>query len=347
MQGSIGGRTLSPMGALILTQPEIRRLLPMARCMDLVAEALLTLGRGEGQNPLRRGMLLDDGRGLVGMMPGALDEPRTVGLKIVGVFHGNHGTELDSHQGIVMLHDPDTGVPIGIFDASEITAIRTAAASGVATRALAREDAADLAILGSGVQARTHLEAMLVARDVRRIRVFSKTPENARAFAERESARHGVGITAEPTARQAVEGADLICTATASNEPVLLGDWLAPGAHINAAGACMKTARELDTTAVRRARLFTDLRESAENEAGDYLIPLAEGAIDEGHLLGELHEVLSGRLAGRTSAEDITLFESLGIAAEDLVTAHYLLIEARRCGVGTEVDLGGRVDVPR
>jgi ornithine cyclodeaminase len=334
------------MTTLILNQDEIRGLLPMETCMGLVADALKTLGRGAGQNPLRQGMLFRDGSGLIGMMPGELDEPRAVGLKVVGVFHNNHGTEFDSHQGVVLLQDPDNGLPIGIFDASEITAIRTAAASGVATQALAREEAHELAILGSGVQARTHLEAMCVARDIKKVRVFSKTPARAAAFAELESRRHGIGVVATKTAREAVEGADIVCTATSSNEPVLFGEWLKSGCHINAAGACVKNARELDTYAVQRARLFTDRRESAENEAGGYLIPLAEGAITESHLLGELHEVLSGELVGRESPGDITLFESLGIAVEDLVTAHFLLEEGRRKGVGTEVNLGGRADAP-
>ncbi len=334
------------MSTLILSQKEIRQLLPMGTCMELVKKALLTLGRDAGQNPLRQGMLFRDGSGLIGMMPGALDEPRTVGLKVVGVFHANHGTEFDSHQGIVMLQDPVNGLPLGIFDASEITAIRTAAASGVATQALAREDASVVALLGSGVQARTHLEAMCVARDIKEARVYSRTAERVRAFAEIESKRHGITVVAAASAREAVEGASIVCTATSSNDPVLFGEWLAPGCHINAAGACMKKARELDTDAVQRARLFTDRRESAENEAGDYLIPLGEGAIQESHLLGELHEVLSGSLPGRMAAEDITLFESLGIAVEDLVTGHFLLEEARRKGVGTEVDLGGRADAP-
>jgi len=346
MRVFIDERTLSPMSTLILSQPEIRRLLPMDTCMDLVQEALLALGRGGGQNPLRRGMLFQDGSGLIGTMPGELDEPRAIGLKVVSVFHGNHGSEYDSHQGVVMLHDPDNGLPIGIFDASEITATRTAAASGVATRVLAREDADEVALIGSGVQARTHLAAMCVAREVKRARVYSRNPERAQAFAELESRRHGIPVVAAASAREAVEGAPIVCTATSSADPVVFGEWLAPGCHVNAAGACVKKARELDTDAVKRSRLFTDLRESAENEAGDYLIALEEGAIEADHLLGELHEVLSGAIPGRTSPEDITLFESLGIAVEDLITAHYLLHEARRQGIGTEVELGGRADAP-
>jgi ornithine cyclodeaminase len=329
------------MATLILTQQEIRSLLPMATCMEIVAGALASLARGEGQNPLRWGMKLADGRGLIGMMPGATTSPPTLGLKVVSVFPGNHGTPYDSHQGVVMLFDTEHGVPEAILDASEITAIRTGAASGVATRALAREDAGDLAILGSGVQARSHLEAMLVARRITRVRVYSPGREHRESFARRESERHGVRVEAMASARAAIEGAEIVCTTTTSREPVLEGAWLAEGAHVNAAGACLKHARELDTQAVVRSRLFVDRRESALNEAGDFLIPRSEGALGDDHIQGELGEVLIGKIPGRRTREEITLYESLGIAVEDLVTAHYLDSTARERGVGTLVQLGG------
>ena len=330
------------MATLILTQPEIRALLPMATCMELVSEALTALARGAGQNPLRRGMLLADGRSLLGMMPGSLSEPPALGLKVVTVFPGNHGTPYDSHQGVVVLFDPDNGVPRAIFDASEITAIRTAAASGVATQALSNEDAGDLALIGSGVQARTHLEAMRVARKLRRVRVFSSNKASREAFAQRESARHGLAVEAVDSAQAAVEGADLVCTVTSSKTPVLEGRWLAAGCHVNAAGACMKAARELDTEAVRRARVFVDRRESALNEAGDLLIPMNEGAFGAEHVLGELGDVLLGACAGRRSREEVTLFESLGLAVEDLAVAHYLERVGRARAAGTLVELGGK-----
>lgn len=329
------------MATLVLTQREIRALLPMRVCMDLVAEALASLARGAAQNPLRRGMRLADGRSLLGMMPGSLETPSALGLKVVTVFPGNHGTAFDAHQGVVVLFDPENGVPRAILDASEITAIRTAAASGVATRALAREDAGDLALLGSGVQARAHLEALLVARKLRRVRVHSPSRERREAFAARESERHGIRVEAVASAREAVEGADLIATTTSSKEPVLEGRWLAPGSHVNAAGACVKDARELDTEAVRRARLFVDRRESALAEAGDLLVPIAEGALGADHIQGELGEVLLGTCAGRRTREEITLFESLGLAVEDLAAAHYLDRVGRERGAGVLVELGG------
>jgi len=191
------------------------------------------------------------------------------------------------------------------------------------------------------VQARTHLEAMLQAREIRRVRVFSPNPEHCAAFAKQESKRHGVEIRACDSAREAVDGADIICTVTSSREPVLLGEWIARGAHINAVGSSIATARELDTHAVVRSRLFVDRRESTVNEAGDYLFPKQEGAIDEDHILGEIGEILLGSVEGRRSREEITLFKSLGLAVEDLAAAHYVYNRAREEQVGTEVELGG------
>ena len=232
------------------------------------------------------------------------------------------------------------------MDASSITAIRTAAVSGVATRALARENAGDLAILGSGVEAITHLAAMRAVRPLRRVRVWSRNPENARRFAVGLGPRQGITIEAMPTARAAVEGADLVCTTTAAREPVLEGAWLSPGAHVNAVGACFPATRELDTAAVARARLIVDRRESTLAEAGDFLIPRAEGAFGDEHIAGELGDVLLGRLPGRRTADEVTLFKSLGIAIEDLAAAHYLYEQALATGAGVSVPLGGRKIVP-
>jgi ornithine cyclodeaminase/alanine dehydrogenase-like protein (mu-crystallin family) len=233
---------------------------------------------------------------------------------------------------------------LAIADATSITAIRTAAVSGVATRALAREDAEDLAILGSGTQARTHLEAMLLVRPIRRVRVWSRTPANARRFAERESLRSGLAVEVAESAREAVEDAALICTATSAREPILRGEWLAPGTHVNAVGFGGPAARELDTQAVVGSRLFVDRRESALSEAGDFVIPKTEGVIGDDHIVGELGDLLLGRIEGRTDSEVVTLFESLGIAIEDLAAVHHVYVQASARGVGTRIDLGGARD---
>ena len=329
------------METIVLTPLEVRKLLPMADCMDWVAGALERYSRGQSVNPLRHGVRIPDGRGLVGLMPGYLDEPEAFGLKAVAIFHGNHGTELDSHQGIVVLFDTQTGVPRAIMDASEVTAIRTAAASGVATRLLAREDADTLAVIGSGVQARTHLEAMLVARPIRQIRLFSPNSTNRERLVEWFRPRTQAVVTAVEGAQEAVEGASIVCTTTSATDPVVRGAWLSPGTHINAVGACMPKARELDSNAVARSRMFVDSRESATHESGDFLIARNEGAIGDDAIVGEIGEILAGRLEGRRAEDEITLFNSLGIAVEDLATAHHVMNRAIDQGVGARVALGG------
>ena len=325
----------------ILTQQEVRSLLPMEACMDCMRQALSALARNEAVNPLRAMLRLPDGRGLLGWMPGYLGTPQTLGMKVVTVFPGNHGTEYDSHQGVVMLFDLEHGLPLAILDASEITAIRTAAVTGVATELLAREDADDVALLGSGVQARTHLEARRLARPIRRARVYSPTRENREAFARRESERHGIEVSAVDSARDAIEGAGIICAVSSSREPVLEGAWLSPGVHINAVGSSIATARELDSVAVARSRLFVDRLESTVNESGDYLAALREGAISDNHIVGEIGSILTGAIEGRRGDDEITLFKSLGLAVEDLAAAEYAYRRALEQDVGVDVALGG------
>lgn len=326
----------------IVAQHEVEALLPMAECVDVLADALRALARDDAVLPLRSLMWMPDRTGLLGLMPAYLGSPRCLGLKVITVMPGNHGTGLDTHQGAVLLFDAEHGSLLAIVDASSVTAIRTAAASGLATRLLAREDAGDLAILGSGVQAASHLQAMRTVRSLRRVRVWSRNQENATRFSQREGQKTGLLLEVCASAREAVEGADLICTTTAAREPVLLGKWIAPGTHVNAVGACLPSARELDTEAVVRARLFVDRRESALHEAGDFLLARAEGAIGDDHLLGELGDVLLGRLPGRTAPEDVTLFESLGIGVWDLAAAHAIYRKAEATGTGLPVELGGR-----
>jgi ornithine cyclodeaminase/alanine dehydrogenase-like protein (mu-crystallin family) len=332
------------MQILIVNQDEVRRLLPMAECLDVMARTLAALARGEALLPLRQVLMLPGGQGAFGAMPAHLSSPPALGIKVITVFPGNHGTAYDSHQGAVLLFETERGRLLAVMDASSITAIRTAAVSGVATRALARADASTLALLGSGVQAATHLEAVALVRPLRRVRVWSRDPAHVARFVEAARTRHGFAIEAAPSARDAVAEADVVCTVTASREPVLEGAWLRAGTHVNAVGASLRTARELDSAAVARARVFVDRRESAANEAGDLLIPRAEGAIGDDHVQGELGEVLLGRVDGRRSAAEITVFKSLGLAVEDVASAHHIHARAHAAGMGTWVELGGGRD---
>ena len=324
------------MNVLVLSHVDVTRLLTMEACIEAMADALRATSSGGAVLPLRSVVWMPDRTGMIGLMPGFLDPPRSLGLKVVSIFPGNHAAGYDSHQGVVMLFDTRYGYPLAIMDASSITAIRTAACSGVATRALARDDAGDLAILGSGVQARTHLAAMRAVRSLRRVRVWSRSAANARRFAEASP----VPVEVMPTARAAVDGADLICTTTAAREPILEGAWIAPGAHVNAVGACFAATRELDTAAVARARLVVDRSESTLNESGDFLFARKDGAIGDDHILGELGDLLLGRFAARRTAADVTLFKSLGIAIEDLASAHYIYTQAVAQGAGVSVPLG-------
>jgi ornithine cyclodeaminase/alanine dehydrogenase-like protein (mu-crystallin family) len=278
----------------------------------------------------------------MGLMPSYLGGIQSVGVKVIAAFPKNYGTEYDAHQGVVLLFDTDRGLLRAIVDGTAITAIRTAAVSAVATKLLAREDAADLAIIGAGTQARTHLEAMSLVRKIARVRVHSRSAENARRFAEREAERHGIAIQVTESARDAVRGADIICTVTTSATPVVEGAWVAPGAHINAVGAFAPTTRELDTETVVRSRLYVDRRESTLNEAGEFLIPRKEGLIDDDHIVGEIGEILVGKAKGRTSPDEITAFKSLGIAVEDLAAAHHVLKKALESDLGNWVEIGGR-----
>ena len=312
----------------------------MADCMDVMAETLQMLSSNTALNPLRTIMWLPDKSGLIGMMPSYLGDRDVMGLKAISVFPGNHTTDFDSHQGSVMLFETKNGRLLAMMDAGKITAIRTAAVSGVATRLLARSDASVLAILGSGVQAGTHLEAMRLARDITAAKIWSRSSTHAEEFAARESAIHGLPIETVSSVAEAVDGADIICTVTSANEPILQGDWISPGTHINAVGSSVAFARELDTSAVVKSKLFVDRRESTLNEAGDFLIPKKEGAIDDDHIRGEIGELLLNKTIGRNSAEDITLFKSLGLAAEDVASAHYIYRKMAKQNMGAWVEFG-------
>jgi ornithine cyclodeaminase len=329
------------METLIVTQGEVETLLPMAECIDLMGRTMESLARGETILPLRSILWLPERVGALGLMPGALLHEGVLGLKAITLFPRNEGTALDTHQGAVLLFEAEHGSLVAVIDATSITAIRTAAVSGFATRLLARGDAGDLAILGSGVQARTHLEAMLAVRKIRRVRVASRRPESARAFAERESKRRGIRVEAVATPREAVEGADLVCTTTSAREPILEGAWLAAGAHVNAVGSSIPATRELDTEAVRRCRLYADRRESVLNEAGDFLIPKREGAFGDEHIVAEIGEVAVGRAPGRRARDEITLFKSLGLAVEDVASAKHIYEKAKAAGTGRLLALGG------
>jgi ornithine cyclodeaminase len=314
----------------------------MGECIDAMERALGELARGESHMPLRLAMRGPGASGLLGLMPAYRGGAAPVySLKAVGVFPENPRIGLDAHQGIVALFDGGNGLPTAILNASAVTSIRTAAVSALATRLLAREDAGVLAMLGSGVQAQAHLRALALVRPFREVRVFSPNAEHADALvaAASEEAGDGVRFEAAASAREAVEGADVVVTATNSRTPVLERAWLADGSHVNAIGASVPSARELDVETIAAAELFVDSRESAANEAGDYRLALNDGAIGEDHIRAELGEVAIGSHPGRSGPAAITVFRSLGLAVEDLAAAELAVAGARRAGTGTWVEL--------
>jgi ornithine cyclodeaminase len=284
-------------------------------------------------------MRMPEGTGFLGVMPGHLASENghhaALGMKAVSVFPGNVARGIDSHQGAVLLFEPDTGRLSALMDGATITAIRTAAVSALATDVLARADAAELAILGAGVQARTHLEAIASVRPLQRVRVWSRDSEHAQRFAK-ESSFAG-DIQAVSSAEDAVRGADIVATVTASPEPILKRAWLKDGVHINAVGSSIPAAREIDTATMAAVQLFVDRRESALNEAGDVLIPMREGAFNADHIQAELGEVIIGRHPGRRTQGELTLFKSLGISVEDVAAAAYVARKARDAAVGQTV----------
>lgn len=326
---------------LVLNQNEVNELLPMRACIDVMASALATLAKGDAVLPLRTVLVYPDGTGAFAVMPAYLGSPKTVGAKVVTVVPGNHGTEFDSHQGAVLLFDSKNGSLVAILDATPVTAIRTAAVSAVATRELARENASTLAIIGSGVQAHTHLDAMCAVRPIKTLRVYSRNRANCQQLVDVAREKFKLDATIAASGEDAVRNADIICTTTSSSEPVLFGEWLAPGMHINAVGSSQRTARELDSAAVVRSRVYVDRRESALKESGDMLVPLNAGDIGPDHIVGEIGDLLIGRATRRANDQEITLFNSLGLAIEDLAAASYVYDQAVRRGIGTNVLLGG------
>src|SRR6187402_3903350 len=276
------------MEPLFVNKEKIASLLPMEECIEVMEKMFRSLAAGECLQPLRNIMRLPDGSGVLGTMPGHAGKLGVMGIKVITVFHANSESGLPSHQGIVMLFDAKHGQPLMLFDALEITAIRTAAASAVATKFLSRENSSTLAIIGSGEQAKRHIEAMLLVRNIKQINIWSRSEKNAKHLVNELSGEYNIPIHIKENVQQAVEHADIICTVTASKEPVVLGDWIAAGTHINAVGSSTPLSRELDTATIVKSILFTDRYESLFNEAGDFLIPKKEGAVTDEHVKGEI-----------------------------------------------------------
>lgn len=303
-----------------IDRDEVSRRLTYEMCIPIVRSAMTKFSCGETKQLLRSIIQLSQGR-FFGVMPGAMGAFEPFGAKLLSVFHGNADRGVQSHQGLVVLFDPATGAPVCTVHAGEITAIRTAAASAVATDALARKNARRLALLGCGEQAKTHARAMTKVRNLESIVVWGRSPDRAHAFAERMQTELAVPLTVARTVQDAVAEADIICTLTSSAEPILKGEWVRPGTHVNVVGSSYAGPVEVDNDLVVRSRFFVDSREGVLNQGAEFLRAKASGLIGDDHIVGEIGQVLANEVEGRRSAEEITVYKSLGHIVQDLASA--------------------------
>jgi alanine dehydrogenase len=323
----------------LLTEDHVKSLLPMPSLIQAMESAVARFSAGEVLQPVRTVLTVGPTRAYYGLMPAYIEQPARLGAKLVTVFNRNHERGLPSHLATIVLLDPETGALVAIMDGRYITEARTAAVSAVSTRHLARADAATLAIIGSGVQARSHLEAYAAVRPLRNVRIWSPRAASRERFVSDMQGHVAARLEATGTAEAAVAGADLIVLVTSSPAPVIASEWVQPGAHVVSVGACRPDQREMAPELVARGRLFVDSRAAALVESGDIVQGLAEQRFDASHIAGEIGEVVLGRVTGRTCADEITIFKSLGMAVEDVVAADLVLQKAIETGAGTALTL--------
>ena len=323
---------------LILNSKAVSEALSHAECVEALEPAMRAVSEDRVILPLRQYLNVPETQGKFTLMPGYVAEPRTFGVKIVSKFPRALDSPYGSHVGAVMVFEPNEGIPLALLDGAELTAIRTAAASGLATKVLSRTNSRSVAILGAGMEALHHIHAMLAVRDITDIRIWNRSPERLANLIEQLELPRGVSVHRATSVKEAVADADIVCTTTSAKEPILEGCWLRPGTHVNLVGAAIIDAAEADVEVVVRSRFFTDYRESAMAQAGELAAALAAGAITEAHLLGEIGEVLLGGVAGRLDDTDITTYKSLGVAAQDLAAGMAAFRNAERRGLGVEVD---------
>jgi ornithine cyclodeaminase/alanine dehydrogenase-like protein (mu-crystallin family) len=303
-----------------IDREEVARRLTYPAAIRIVREAMVALSRGETRQLLRSILPLSDGR-LYGVMTGAMGAQAVFGSKLISVFQDNFAKGRPSHQGLVVLFEPGSGAPVCAVDATEITAIRTAAASAVATDALARSDARRLAILGYGEQASTHVRAIREVRRLESVTVWGRSPERAREFARRTEGELGIPARGASSVQEAVAEADIVCTVTAASEPILLGKWVRPGTHLNLVGSGYLGPVEVDGALVAASRFIADSREGCLRQGAEFVKAREAGLIGDDHLVAEIGQVLSGDVPGRRTPEEITVYKSLGHIVQDLSTA--------------------------
>jgi ornithine cyclodeaminase/alanine dehydrogenase-like protein (mu-crystallin family) len=323
---------------LVLNKEEIYKALVWGEVLDAIQDGFVSLSTGKASVPLRGHLKLPEQEGLVLTMPG-YDGEEGLAVKTVNVFNRNPEKGLPTIFGLVTLFDSNTGQPLAIFDGATLTAIRTGAASGVVTRLLANPDASVLAIFGAGVQAETQFYAIAAARNLKEVRIYDKSPQKAVALATRLTLQTGMLISGVATPQDALQEADIVATATTSTKPVFEDSMVEAGTHINGIGSFTPQMREVPGETVARALLVIDSLEGCLSEAGDVLIPMQEGLIDESHIAAEIGEIAAGKKPGRASREQITFFKSVGNAIQDVALARYLYRKALASSLGTIVNL--------
>jgi ornithine cyclodeaminase/alanine dehydrogenase-like protein (mu-crystallin family) len=304
----------------VIQREEVATRLTYDICIPLVRQAMIASSRGETRQHLRSIIPLAQGH-LFGIMPGALSDSGVFGAKLISIYPENFAKGLQSHQGVVVLFEPEGGAPVCVVDAGEITAIRTAAASAVATQVLARPDASRMAILGYGEQAATHARALLKVRPIKAVKVWGRVQERADSFCQRMRAELGIAFSSATDVEAAVSDADIICTVTSAHEPVLKGAWVRAGTHINLVGSSRAGPVEVDSELVVRSRFIADSREGVLNQGAEFLRAKAAGLVGDDHVVAEIGQVLAGEIIGRRSDQDITVYKSLGHVVQDLASA--------------------------
>jgi ornithine cyclodeaminase/alanine dehydrogenase len=324
--------------ALLLNRKDVQSLLTMPEAMVAVEEAFRQHANGTVDMPQRPTIRVPDHHGIVLFMPAQIGGMGALGMKVVTVYPDNPKKhDKPTVMGVILLNDPETGEVVSIIDGGYITAMRTGAVSGIATKYMARPDAKIASVFGGGVQARAQLVAMAEARQLERAYVYDVVPETAASFAADMTQQLGIPVEVGTDAHEVVSKSDLIATATSAADPIIDGDWVKPGTHVNGIGSHAPAMRELDTKLVARSRLVVDLREAALAEAGDVIIPIQEGAITEDHIVADLGQVVSGAVAGRTGDDEVTLFKSEGLAIQDVSVASRVYQLALERGVGQQV----------
>ena len=323
----------------LLNEQQVHSLLPMNDLIAAMESALAKFSAREVLQPVRTVLTVGPTKAYYGLMPAYIPQPASMGAKLVTVYSENHKKNLPSHLATILLLDPDTGMLQAILDGRYITEARTAAVSAVSTRFLANPGASTLAIIGSGVQARSHLEAYQHVRQLKEVRIWSPKKQSRESFVDDMSPAVNIPIRATDTAEQAVRGADLIVLVTSSPTPVIEDSWVSEGAHVVCVGACRPNQQEMPPGLVKRSRLYVDSSQAAVVESGDVVMNIAAGLFDASHIRGEIGELVLGRVEGRQTPKDITVFKSLGMAVEDVVAADLVLRRAVETGAGTELTL--------